>query len=131
MLLLPLSARSQEKERWERVYTMEDATISMNSTKVDFTEGGFGRVQFRWNFSKAQPVGDGTEAKYRTRVETVEFNCNRRRYRLIAYTLLDAKGKAVLSKELELWQLEWKFVKAGGMMERLFGPACRLMEEKQ
>ena len=103
----------------------------MNSTRVELTEEGLGRVQFRWNFSKPQPVGDGSEAKYKTRVETVEFNCNRRRYRLRAFTLLDSKGKAILTKELEARELEWRFVKAGGMMERLLGPACRLMDEKR
>ncbi|HEX8176047.1 MAG TPA: surface-adhesin E family protein [Pyrinomonadaceae bacterium] len=130
IFLLPYSAAAtQEKEKWERVYTLEDATIAMNSTKVELKGADLGRVQFRWNFSKPQPVGDGSEAKYKTRVETVEFNCSRRRYRLTAFTLLDSKGKAVLSKELTREELEWKFVKAGGMMERLLGPACRLIEE--
>lgn len=131
MLLLPWAAATQERDRWERVYTLEDATIAINSTKVELTGGGLGRVQFRWNFSEAQPVGEGSEAKYKTRVETVEFNCNRRRYRLTTFTLLDSKGKMVLSKELEPWQLEWRFVKAGGMMEKLLGPACRLMEQRR
>jgi hypothetical protein len=130
-LLLPYWTAPQDKEKWERVYTLEEATIAMNSTKVELREGGLGRIQFRWNFSKPQPVEDGSEAKYKTRVETVEFNCSRRRYRLIAYTLLDSKGNAILTKELEAWQLEWKYVKAGGMMERLLGPACRLIEEKR
>jgi hypothetical protein len=131
MLLLPYSAATQEKERWERVYTLEDATIAINSTKVELTGGALGRVQFRWNFSGVQPVRDGSDAKYKTRVETVEFNCSRRRYRLTAFTLLDSKGKMILSKELTPEELEWRFVKAGGMMERLLGPACRLIEEKR
>ncbi len=132
LLLLTLSVSSQEKEKWERVYILEDATIAMNTTKVELTgSGDIGRVQFRWNYSKPQFADASTETKYRTRVETVEFNCARRRYRLTAFTLLDAKGKAVFSKELEPNELEWKFVKPGGMMERLLGPACRLIEEKR
>ncbi|HKS29278.1 MAG TPA: surface-adhesin E family protein [Pyrinomonadaceae bacterium] len=131
LFLLSCSSIAQEKERWERVYTLEDATIAMNSTRVELTEGALGRVQFRWNFSKPQPVGDASDTKYKTRVETVEFNCSRRRYRLTAYTLLDSRGKSISSKELEPEELEWKFVKPGGMMERLLGPACRLIEEKR
>lgn len=131
LFLLPCSALTQEKDKWERVYTLEDATIAMNAAKVEFGEGGLGRVQFRWNFSSPQSLGGDSETKYKTRVETVEFNCSRRRYRLTAFSLLDSKGKTVLSEELEPEEREWKFVKAGGMMERLLGPACKLIEEKR
>jgi hypothetical protein len=129
LLLLVALVPAQEKDKWERVYTLEDATIAMNSTAVEVAEGGLGRVRFRWNFSKPQSLDDSS--KYKTRIETVEFNCDRRRYRLVAYTLLDSKGKAVFTKELEESEREWKSVKAGGMMERLFGPACRLIQEKR
>jgi hypothetical protein len=131
LLLLPAPTATQEKEKWERVYTLEDATIAMNSTKVEFVEGGTARVQFRWNYSRPQSADSSSDLKYKTRVEAVEFNCARRRYRLTAFTLLDAKGKQVFSKELEPGELEWKFVKPGGMMERLLGPACKLIEEKR
>jgi hypothetical protein len=130
-LLLTGPAPSQEKEKWERVYTLEDATIAMNATKVEFGAGGAASVQFRWNFARAQPVDDAPEAKYKTRVEVIEFNCARRRYRLTAFKLLDAKGKPLFSKELEPAEREWKFVKPGGMMERLYAPACKLIEEKR
>jgi hypothetical protein len=131
LLLLPLPVSPQEKDKWERVYTLEDATIAINATKVEYGEAGTGYVQFRWNFSSPQSLDDPPQAKYKTRVETVEFNCNRRRYRLAAFTLLDAKGREILSKVLEPEEREWRFVKAGGMMERLLGPACKLIEEKR
>src|SRR3954464_12772492 len=120
LLLLPIIVSPQEKDKWERVYTLEDATIAINATKVEFVGGDIGRVQFRWNYAKLQPLDNSS--KYKTRVEIIEFNCARRRYRLTAFTLLDDKGKAVFSKELESAETEWKFLKAGGMMERLFGP---------
>jgi hypothetical protein len=132
LLLLPALIAAQDKDKWERVYTLEDATIAMNSTKVEVLEGGgIGRVQFRWNFAKLQSLDGSSEVKYKTRVESIEFNCDRRRYRLITYTLFDQKGKSVFSKELETWEREWKFIKAGSMMERLFGPACKLIQEKR
>lgn len=130
VLLSTAQAISQEKEKWERVYTLEDATIAINATRVEFSEEGFGRVQFRWNFSKPQSVDATTDAKYKARVETIEFNCGRRRYRPMGYTLYDSRGKAVLSSKPEQPE-EWRFVKAGGMMERLLGPACKLIEEKK
>jgi hypothetical protein len=130
-LLLLLSISPQEKDKWERVYTLEDATIALNSAKVEFGEDGMGRVQFRWNYSKLQSLDNSSEARYKTRVEKVAFNCDRRRYRLISYTLLDEKGKTVFAKELEPVEMEWKFVKPGGMMERLLGPACKIIEEKK
>lgn len=131
LVLLPLASAAQEKDRWERVYTLEDATIAINATKVESSGSDTGRVQFRWNFSKPQPLEGSPDAKYKVRFEVIEFNCSRRRYRLTSFTLFDAKGKPVFSKELDERELEWKFVKAGGMMERLLGPACKLIEEKR
>lgn len=130
LFLLAAPVSPQEKDKWERVYTLEDATIAMNSTRVEFAADGAGRIQFRWNFSKPQSLEGSQETKYKTRVETVEFRCERRRYRLVAFTLFDTKGKEVLSKELKQDETEWKFVKSGGMMERLMGPACKLIGEK-
>lgn len=130
LLLLPAVSTAQEKERWERVYTLEDATIAMNSTKVEFGDNGMARVQFRWRWEKPQSLDGSPETKYRARIEVIEFNCSRRRYRLAGFTLFDGKGKPLLSKEAEPTE-EWKFVKAGGMMEKLLGPACRMMEEKK
>ena len=131
LLLLPAPLASQDKEKWERVYTLEGGTITMNATKVEFVGSDIGRVQFRWKWDKLQALDNSPETKYKSRVEVIEFNCSRRRYRLTEFTLFDAKGKPVFSKELELLEKEWKFLKAGGMMERLFGPACRLIEEKR
>ena len=132
LLLLPvLHSHAQEKEKWERVYTFDDATIAMNTTTVTFTEDGMGVARFRWNWSKLQPVGDASGAKYRSRVESIEFDCAKRRYRLREFTLFDDKSKSILSREVDEEPLEWKFLKPGGMMERLYGPACRLIEEKK
>ncbi len=131
VLLSSAATAAQEKEKWERVYTLEDATIAMNATKVLFTDAGTARVEFRWNFSKPQTLDASSETKYKVRLEVIEFNCSRRRYRLTAFTLFDAKGKSVFSKELDESEMEWKSVKAGGMMERLLGPACQLIEEKR
>ena len=122
---------AQEKEKWERVYTLDDATIAMNTKTVTFAEGGVGRVRFRWNWSKPQPLADASDVKYKSRVETIEFDCAKRRYRLREFTLFDNKSKPILSREVNEEPLEWNFLKAGGMMERLYGPACRLIEEKR
>lgn len=131
LLLLHAIASPQEKDKWERIYTLEDATIAMNATKVEFDDSGIGRVQFRWNYGRLQSLDGSLETKYKTRVEVIEFDCERRRSRLFGYTLLDAKGKTVFSKELEGREKEWKFLKAGGMMEKFFGPACKLINEKR
>lgn len=130
LLLIATTPAAQEKDKWERVYTFEDATIAMNATKVEFGDNGTARVQFRWNFAKPQTLDGSPETKYKSRVEVIEFNCDRRRYRSAGFTLYDAKGKAILSKEAEAKE-EWKFVKLGGMMEKLLGPACNLIEEKR
>jgi hypothetical protein len=131
LLLLHTIVSPQEKDKWERIYTLEDATIAMNATRVEFDDSGIGRVQFRWNYARLQSLDSSPETKFKTRVEVIEFNCDRRRYRLFGYTLMDAKGKTLFSKELDDREKEWKFLKAGGMMEKFFGPACKLIEEKR
>ena len=131
LLLSFFHSNAQEKEKWERVYTFEDATIAMNTTTVTFAEEGTGSVRFRWNWSKPQPLSDASGTKYKSRVEAIEFDCARRRYRLREFTLFDEKSKSLLTREMEEQPLEWNFLKPGGMMERLFGPACRLIEKKR
>jgi hypothetical protein len=130
VLSLSSFVAGQEKDKWERVYTLEDATIAINTTRVTYGAGGAARTQFRWNFSKPQSLEGSPEIKYKTRVEVIEFSCQRRRYRPAGFAILDSKGKTLFSKEADPAE-EWKFVKAGGMMERLLGPACKLIEEKR
>lgn len=141
LLLLALIFPGQrEKEKWQRVYTGEDSTIEMDISKVTFVEYdasrkvtfayNAGRVGFRTIFSKPEALKENQGTKYKTRLETIEFNCAAKRYRLYEATLLDEKGKLVKTFARDP-SAEWREIKSGGMMDKLSWAACKLIEEKR
>ncbi len=142
LLLAPLLIAAQdEKEKWQRAYSSEDSIIEIDvsrvtfveyhiSKKVTFAATRVGRVRFRTILSKPEAVNEKPAAKYKTRLETIEFNCTEKRYRLYEATLFDAKGKVVKSYEWDPSN-DWRELKFGSMMEKLSIPACRLIDEKR
>ena len=130
LLLLAASVMAQEKDKWQRIYTFDDSVIEINASAVTFVDNSTGRVTFRTVWSKPQTLRDRSDVKYKTRLETMEFKCAERRYRSYEVTLLDSKGKPVQSYEMDKTE-EWKHLKSGGMMEKLFGAACQLIAGKR
>lgn len=130
LLWLSIFVAAQEKEQWRRVYTLDDATIEMNAAQVTYGERKIGRVTFRWTWSKLQRLGETPEVKYKTRLEITEFRCEERRYRTYETRLLDSNGKTLRTIEQDPLA-EWKAVKFGSIMEKLFNPACALIESKR
>jgi hypothetical protein len=130
LLWFSLYLTAQEKEQWRRVYTMEDAFVDINTAKVTFGERNIGRVRFRWVLAKPEALEEPPGVRYKTRLETIEFKCDERRYRLAETTLLDTKGKLIRTDEQDPLA-EWKALKPGGIMEKLFSPACGLIQQKR
>jgi hypothetical protein len=128
--VLPAFIVAQEKDSWRRIYTYDDSVIEMNTARVTFGAGNIGRVRFRTVWSKPAALTEKPGVKYKSRLETIEFKCVENRYRIYETTLLDPKGKTIESSEVDVSE-EWKPVKPGGMMRRLFGPACQLIDEKR
>ena len=156
LLLIPavLFAAQGEKPKWERVYTGEDSIIEIDASRVTFVEyTGAGRVTFNYKtgrvvfrtiLSKPEALKENSAIKYKTRVETIEFQCNETskvelkrypplavgQYRFYETTLLDNKGKVVKTYGRVATE-EWKDVKFGSMMAKLAGSACDLISEKR
>jgi hypothetical protein len=128
--MLTVLIAAQGKDKWRRIYTYDDSTIEMNMSRVTFGLGDDGRVIFRTVWSKPGVLKEMPGAQYKSRHETIEFRCSERRYRVIESTFFDPKGKPIKTVELDP-STKWEFVKRGGMMERLFGPACGLIDEKR
>jgi hypothetical protein len=137
-----LSAAQEKKEKWQRVYTGEDSIIEIDISKVTFVEYNVsrkvtfaysaGRVGFRTIYSKPEALKEKPGVKYKSRLETIEFNCaaNAARYRLYEATLLDEKGKVIKTFGWDP-SAEWKETTHGGMMDKLSGAACTLIDEKR
>jgi hypothetical protein len=130
MALSFLFVSAQEKDKWQRIYTYEDSIVEMNKSKVVFVNNNIGRVDFRTVFKKPEPLREKPGVKYKTRLETIEFKCAERRYRIYQLTLLDDKGKAVYSYEMKPEE-EWLAPKSGGMMSNFMSSACSLISEKR
>ena len=135
-----LSAAQEKKGTWQRVYTGEDSIIEMNVSKVTFVEYDVsrnatfsyntGRVGFRTIFSKPEVLKEKPGVKYKSRLETIDFNCATNRYRSYETTLLDEKGKVIKTFGWDP-SAEWKEAKHGGMMDKLSVAACKLIDEKR
>jgi hypothetical protein len=129
-VLLCFSTPAQEKEQWQRVATFEDTTVDVDTTTVVFGSQFTGRVRLRFRSSKVQPVPGNTEAKSRVVIESVEFQCVERRYRVFSVEWLDDKGNKVDASEPRP-DGEWKPVKAGSVMSKLMAPSCELISERR
>jgi len=130
----------REKEKWERVYTGEDSIIEIDSSRVTFVEDNastkvtfgysVGRVNLRTIYKQPEALKETPGVKYKTRFETIEFNCPAKRYRLYEATLRDEKGKVIKTMARDP-SAEWKVIRPGGMMDKLSVAACKLIDEKR
>lgn len=158
LLTVPGFLPAQEKDvEWQRVYTGDDSIIEIDSstvvfvedhvsTKVTFASTRVGRVRFRTIYSKPQTLKSEHPVNYDIRIETIEFTCAKnepgvlkrhaanndveKRYRLFDAVLFDKKGTVIKSFPWNPSE-EWKEVRFGSMMEKLFLPACKLIDEKR
>jgi hypothetical protein len=108
-----------EKERWRRVYTGDDSIIEVNAFSLTFEEGRILRVIFKTTLSKPESLPGKSETTYRRRLETTEFKLDGLSYRFPETTLLDSAGRIVLTHQASP-DGNWRAVKDGGMMKRLF-----------
>jgi hypothetical protein len=127
--VLPLCINAQEKEQWQHIYTYEKSSVEADAANVVFGSDFTGRVKFRFSFTEPQLVPDGRGIIYRRVIQTMEMRCYDRSYRVVSVERLDRKGRRVDVEEYEA--REWREVKRGSMMERLFKPGCDLIEEKR
>ena len=126
-LLLAPAAAAQQKSKWVRVYTFDDAVIEMEEIQLSF--GNFGRVRFRTVYDRPRPLPGKSDVKFKTLVEDLEIQCKEREYRLSEALYLDGKGRAVHSYRAK-GDEDWEEVKTH-MMLRLLDPACRMIEKKK
>ena len=126
-LLLASTAAAQQKSKWVRVYTYDDAVIEMEEIKLSF--GNFGRVRFRTVFRKPRPLPGKPGVKFKTLVEDLEIQCREQEYRLSTAVYLDAKGEPVHVYKAD-GDEEWQELRSL-MMQRLLDSACRMIEKKK
>ncbi len=124
------SPAAQEKSRWRRVYTFEDAYVEMEVRRIWLSSDGYGRVRFRTVFDEAGPMGRLGGVSYRSSVEDVEIECSERAYRVAEVLLLDAGGRVVRTLQASR-SAEWRVAGRGSVMGRQLDAACRMFAEKK
>ena len=123
---LPISIRAQKQnDKWQRVYTGDDSIIEINGSSLRFEPNHILRVGFRTTFSKPENLVGSPGAKYKSRLETIDFKLDEQRYRLYETTLLDPQGRTLQSYAATSLE-DWRVLKQGGIMERLFNAALAL-----
>ena len=127
LLLFQNPLKPQTLPEWYRVCTFDESVIELNTNYVMFSSRKTGRVRFRWSFIKPEILSGERHVKYQSRVEEIEYDCSNKRYRLHDVRLYDAEGRLIRSEEVDP-PGEWREVKFGSIMEKLFTPACQLIE---
>jgi hypothetical protein len=129
LLFFSLTAASAQKtSEWQRAYTFEESLIELNTSNV-VLGGDIGRVTFRWVFDQPEQLSRSSNQRYKTRLETIEFKCADKQYRMFEVTYLDASGKTIQSQMMRP-PYQWLKVKWGGVMATLLPAACGLIERK-
>ena len=126
-LALAGTLAAQQKSKWVRVYTYDDAVIEMEEIKLSF--GNFGRVRFRTVFDEPRPLPGKPDVMFKTVVEDLEIQCREQEYRLSSTVYLDAKGAPVHVYKAD-GDEEWQELRSL-MMQRLLDSACRMIEKKK
>ena len=119
-----LCVHAQPKAKWQRVYTGDDSLIEVNTFSLTLERDHVLRADFRTILSKPESLTVSQGAKYKSRIETIRFKLNENRYRLCETTWFDAKGTQLHSYITTTE--EWRVMKQGGVMERLFDSARTL-----
>ena len=83
------------KKEWLRVSTEANTTIQVSTGSLVLEPGRRIRATFRFNLSKQESAFGKPEAKYKTRIETIQFDTLEYNYRIIETTLLDSSGNVV------------------------------------
>jgi hypothetical protein len=108
----------QTNDKWKRVYTGEDSVIDINAATLRFEHGSILRAGFRTILSKPQKLEGPAGAKFKSRLETIDFKASERRYRVWEASLRDSTGQILLTTAQSTD--DWRIIKAGGVIERLF-----------
>ncbi len=131
LFFLPLMFYTpQEKDEWQRLYTLEDSTIDVSNSNIVFGTDFTGRIKFRITLSKPQPISKNATVKYKSVIETIEFKCTERQYRIFDVKRFDSKGNTIDSNETQR-SMEWKDIKLGSMMDKFLAPGCETIYKKK
>ena len=122
-LVFQVAASPQDSStEWERVLTDSEFYIDSDQTSLRLESGQRLIARFRTVLSKPESLDNKSRLKYKTRIDTYEFNGGES-YRIVKTELLDASEKVLVSTDIE--QPVWKPTR-GRTVAALYNAAVRL-----
>ena len=115
--------RSHEKI-WQRVLTGPDSNIDVKTASLVLEPNRLFRSQFRTTFARSEESFEKPGTKYKTRLETFQFDAQNDKYRVIETTLFDSSEKIVYESG-PLTTRSWKPLR-GQTVARLYETAAGL-----
>jgi len=107
---------------WQRVVTAADSTIDVNISSLVLEPNGIFRATFRTSLAKSEEAFEKPGVKYKTRVETIQFDSRTQAYRSIETTLFDSSDKSVLASGSKTGA-KWRPL--GSTAAKMYGAALR------
>ncbi len=86
----------ERPKEWRRVITA-DANIDVSVSSLILEPNDIFRAKFRTSLSKSEEAFEKPGVKYKTRLETVQFDSRNQMYRVVETVLLDSSDKTVFS----------------------------------
>src|SRR5258708_2169455 len=102
-------AIAQGKDEWHRVVTGPDSNIDVSIASLKLEADRIFSAKFKTTLSKSESVAAKPSGKYKTRLETIQFDSTKMQYRIRETDLLDSSGKLLAASTSE----EWKPIRSG------------------
>ena len=96
----------EHKKEWQRVITSQDSNIEISSSSLVLGPNDLFSAKFRTILSKSEQAYEKPGVKYKTRLETIQFDAKKQVYRILETSLLDSSEKPVLTfaPQREVWK---------------------------
>ncbi|MFN0140430.1 MAG: hypothetical protein ACKVQW_10150 [Pyrinomonadaceae bacterium] len=107
ILLGPCAAvtlAQDENNTWQRVITGAGFNIDVSVESLKLEANRNLAAKFKTTLSKSEPIDEKSGQKYKTRIETIEFNSNSDEYRIAETDFLDSSGKLITSSSSAKWK---------------------------
>src|SRR5262245_48926173 len=89
----------KNSDKWLRVVTGEESVMDLDKFSLVLEPNQLLHADFRTTLLKEEPIPEIPNARYLTRVDTIQFSVKDEEYRILKSTLFDSSGKAVLSSQ--------------------------------
>lgn len=111
-----------DNNTWQRVITGPGFKIDISIQSLQLEANRNFAAKFKTTLSKSESVEEKPGAKYKTRLETIEFDSKTAKYRILETDFLDSTGKTVHSSSSD----QWKVIINGKTASQLYYKAMSL-----